>query len=257
MTIKVLIVEDEQLAADKLVRHAERLDTDIQIIGVITSNRDLISFIKSGDPVPDLILSDIELEDGLSLEAYKQLATDIPVIFTTAYDQYAIEAFKTNSVDYLLKPVSLKALEEAIQKYARTRHIEDNNQPDFASLFSQLSRQAESYKERFLVQSGGGQLKSIKVSDVAYFFADGKHTMLIDSGGSKYFSDQNITQLSEVLDPAHFHQINRKYIIHIDSIREMHHYSKSRIKLILHPPAHDEVIVSVERSPAFKQWLGK
>ncbi len=255
MGLKILIIEDESLAAEKLIRQLKKLDAGIEIMASVPSIASAMNFLEK--EAPELIFSDIHLADGLSFQLFDRIKTDIPVIFTTAYDQYAIQAFKTNSIDYLLKPIRKKALEEALAKFERLNKDSATIPVDFAQMLHDFLPKDPAYKERFLVQVSGGRVKSIPVEEIAYFFADGKHTFIVTNEGRTHFSDLNISHLVPELNPKHFFQVNRKFIIHINSIREMVHYSKSRLKIELNPSADQEVIVSVERSPAFKKWLGK
>ena len=251
MTIKILIIEDEQPAVDKLIRLLSKVKAQINVIGVTDSIIKSISFLKV--QTPDLILSDIHLVDGLSFKIFDSIEVDIPIIFTTAYDNYAIEAFKMYSIDYLLKPVTKRALDQALDKYQR---VHKGKQMDFSELIKAMNPQVEKYKNRFLVHSRD-QYHTLKDDDIAYFYADGKYTFLVSKNGKRFFSDHNISQLENFLDPSKFFKVNRKYIIHISSISTMTAYSKSRLKVDLKPPHPEDVIVSVERSPAFKAWLGK
>jgi DNA-binding LytR/AlgR family response regulator len=252
MALKVFIIEDEELAVEKLTRQLNHVAPDIEILGSAASLQTAIDFLSAQSP--DLIFSDIHLLDGLSFEIFEKMKTDIPVIFTTAYDQYAIKAFKTNSIDYLLKPVSKNALQEALTKFNRLNHKERSI--DFSQLTQSFVLQKPEYKNRFLVQSGD-LLKSVPVDEIAYFFADGKYAFMVTKAGNKHFSDSNITQLQAELDPKHFYRINRKYIIHIQSMNRLIQFSKSRVKIELIPPVDGDVIVSVDRASGFKQWLGK
>lgn len=253
--MKVLIIEDEPLAAEKLIRYLKKIIEDIEIIASTTSVKDSLEVLNTAKP--DLILSDIHLSDGLSFQIFEESGTDIPIIFTTAYDQYAIKAFKANSIDYLLKPIGKTALQEAIDKFQRIHQKQIDTPIDFKELISSFAPKEVEYKTRFLVQSSASQVKSISVDEIAYFFADGKYTYLVTFEGARHFSDLNISHLQDQLDPKYFFQINRKYIIHIDSIDRMITYSASRLKVELKPPTDSEIIVSVDRSPHFKKWLGK
>ncbi len=255
MSLKVLIIEDEELAVGKLKRQLNKIDIECDIVSILSTVTDAIQYLSNNKP--DLILSDIHLSDGLSFKIFETTQTDIPIIFTTAYDQYVMESFKLNNIDYLLKPVTKVDLERALKKYQRLIQNNSINKLDFNQLIDKFSEKNKNYKERFLVQIGGTKLKSISVENVAYFFADDKYTFLITRDNEKYICDHTITNLSQEVDPKQFYQVNRKYIIHISSIVQMIHYSKSRIKIDLNPPTPDDVIVSVERSPDFKKWLGK
>ena len=250
--IQVFIIEDEKPAVDKLMRTLNQLSVQVKIIGVSPSIKSSVEFLRE-NPV-DLIFSDIHLSDGLSFEIFKSVKNTAPIIFITAYDTYAIEAFKTLSIDYLLKPLSRKSLQSAMEKYYMIKPISQSNLTKLIETIDSSKKQE--YKRRFLVQSKDLYYK-IEDNEIAYFFADGKYTFIVTNMGRKYFSDLNIRKLEEQLDPKLFFKINRKYILHINSIVNMIAFSKSRIKIKLDPPHTEDVIVSVDRSPVFKQWLGK
>ena len=255
MNFKILIIEDEPLAASKLKRHLRKIDESIEIVAVTESIVDSITALKAQQP--DLILSDIQLSDGMSFEVFRRLQIDIPVIFVTAYDEYAIQAFKTNSIDYLLKPVSLTDLKAALDKFMRIHaKTPTPSKTNFEQLIEAM-RAADNYKERFLVQSAGGKLRSLNIGEIAYCFSEDKYTFIVSVDGHKYISDHNLSTLEGLVDPKSFFRINRKYLISINAIESMVQFSRSRVKLELSPPAPDDVIVSVERSPEFKSWLGK
>ena len=255
MNIAILIIEDERIAAEKLIRHINSIDPEIIIAGSCASVKESIRFLKEHDV--NLILSDIHLSDGLSFEIFKEFQSNIPIIFTTAYDQYAIEAFKTNSIDYLLKPVKRSALEKALEKFKRLRQSAYPTNIDFTALINAIKIKQEGFKERFLFEAPNGELKTVQQSDVAYFYADGKYTFAICRDGRKYFSKDNISALAEQLNPEFFFQFNRKFIGHIQSVDKIIKYSKSRLKLTLNPPAEIDVIISTDKTPEFKEWLGQ
>lgn len=255
MSIRVLIIEDEVLAVEKLIRQLKRIDAPIQVVATCES-------IKKGTEILgreqfDLIISDIHLTDGLSFQIFLNTKVDTPVIFATAYDQYAIEAFKTNSIDYLLKPITQEALQNAIEKYLRLNPSDDKQHINFELLLQEMTRTEEKYKTRFLVQSGSSELKSVGIDEVAYFYADGKYTFIVCKNGREYFADNNLGTLYQSLDPKMFFQINRKFIMGINSIEQIIKYSKSRFKVKMNPPTKQDAIVSTDRSSAFKNWLGR
>ncbi len=255
MGTNILIIEDEPAAAEKLARQLQAIDSELSITGTCASIKEGIQFLKESSV--DLILSDIHLADGLSFEIFRHLQTDIPIIFTTAYDQYAIEAFKTNSIDYLLKPIKKSSLFEALEKFKR---LHPSNLPktiDFSSLIESLNKKPHEYKERFLLEAPNGELNTVQVAEIAYFCADGKYTFAICSNGRKYFTKDNISKLIEQLDPKDFFQLNRKFIAHIHCIEKIIKYSKSRLKLQLLPPTEIDVIISSDKTPGFKEWLGQ
>lgn len=248
----ILIIEDEPRAAEKLIRTLKRISDDFVIEKVIESVIEGVNYLKRNSV--DVILSDIHLSDGLSFEIFETLGIDIPVIFTTAHDNYAIKAFKANSVDYLLKPIKKLELETALDKYKRLKQNSISETISYKSLM-QVMQPNDRFKKRFLVETASGELTSVFTEDIAYFFADGKYTFLMTIHGKKYFCKTNISNLNAQVNPESFFQLNRKYITHIGSIKQILKYSKSRLKVMLLPPTEDEVIVSNERAQHFKAWL--
>tara|TARA_R110001592_G_scaffold243783_1_gene504795 strand:- start:30942 stop:31694 length:753 start_codon:yes stop_codon:yes gene_type:complete len=241
-----LILEDEQWAAERLASIISELKPQWQSLGIRDSIKSAKAFLIANEV--DLIFVDINLGDGLSFNLFQEIEVNCPLIFTTAYDQYAIKAFKLNSIDYLLKPINKEELSTAIKK------LETKNASavsDWQKVFNDLK---PSYKERFLV-STGERLKTIKSSDISYFFAQGKHCFISDNTGREYLIDRNLKDLMEQLDPKSFFQINRQIIVNLNYIEEMHTYSKSRLKIRMQPASSQEMIVSVERSSRFRAWL--
>lgn len=251
--MKTVIIEDEKLAQDRLEKLLNEVDPSIEIIAKLTSVENSIKWLKKNKP--DLIFLDIQLEDGLSFDIFKKIEIDTPIIFTTAYDQYAIKAFKLNSVDYLLKPIRKDELAESIRKYksAKSSYLHD-----FESLFKSIVNKEVSYKKRFLIQYGQ-KIKKIETEDVAYFFAMEKSVFLTTFNNSTYPVNFSLDKLLEILDPEKYFRINRKMILNFDAIKSMIPFSKSRIKIELNPPSPKEVepLVSVERAASFKEWLDK
>lgn len=243
--MKFLIIEDEPLAAERLQVKIADLRPDWQCLAVLSSvaalRKELTQYAV------DLIFADINLGDGLSLQALQESQPRAPIIFTTAYDQYALEAFKLNSVDYLLKPVHPEDLLRAVKKVEQ----KGLGVPPWEELLRSMQKQ---YKERFLV-STGERLVTVKSEEIAFFYAQGKHCFLTDKTAKEYILDFNLKDLQLKLNPAVFFQINRQFIININYIRALIPYSKSRVKLVMNPPTPEEAIVSVDRSPKFKVWL--
>lgn len=244
--MKYAILEDEPLAAEKLIRTMEDARPKWEHLATLESNEQAKKQLPGLHA--DLIFVDIHLADGLSFEVFENKLEDIPLIFTTAYDQYALKAFELNSIDYLLKPITREDLERALTK------LEKRNGAN-AIHWEKLMRDLKpSYKDRFLV-STGERIKTIPTSDIAFFYASGKHCFLTDQNGTEYLLDQNLGRLMHQLNPKKFFQINRQFIVHVDYISEMIPYSKSRLKVLMNPPTPEDAIVSVERSPKFKMWV--
>lgn len=248
--MKVVIIEDESLAADRLEDLLLQVAPGTEVLGKIGSVKESVKWL--GDHNPDLIFLDIQLSDGISFSIFEQVELNIPVIVTTAYDQYAIKAFELNSIAYLLKPIRRVELEESLAKYESLRSAYSI---DFEHLLSRIQGREAEYKKRFLVQIGE-KIKRIEVADIAYFRIIEKSVFLQTFNGDSYPLDHSLDALVELLDPKVFFRINRRYLVHIDAISGMTAWSRSRVKLQLHPPSDDdEIVVSVERSADFKSWL--
>lgn len=192
---------------------------------------------------------DIHLADGSSFEIFKHVKIDKPIIFTTAYNQYALEAFKVNAIDYLLKPIKKEELGRSVAKF---RSWNKTEVVDYSRLACML--QGQKTPHRFLLKLGR-RYRLIDIAEVAYFFTENKITYLVDWKGQRVPLDQSLDRIEETLNPAHFYRINRQFIIHVNSIEELISYSKARVKLILNPSPCVDTIVSTDRSPYFKRWL--
>ena len=255
--IQILIIEDEEPAAKRLQKMILEIDPEVSVLENIVSVASGIEWLERHQ-APDLIFSDIQLSDGLSFEIFRQVDITCPVIFITAYDQYAIEAFKVNSIDYLLKPIKKDDLEAAINKYKKINSIGKGDAVDLKKLmesFNALGSHGTTYKSRFIVRYGE-HIKTLKVEEVAYFYTEDKINFLTTFESRRYAIDYNLDSLESLLDPKVFFRINRQYIISINSIKEMFSYTKSRVLIKLNPPSKHETIVSTERSGEFKLWLG-
>lgn len=250
--MNVLIIEDEQPAAKRLNKMLNEIEPGINILDSIVSVSSAIKWFAKNQS-PELIFSDIQLSDGLSFEIFKSVDLNCPVIFTTAYDQYAIEAFKVNSVDYLLKPIKKTELAKAVEKFKKLRGTAPAI--DINKLMQALNPATQDYKQRFIVRYGE-HIKTISIDEVVYFYTEDKVNFLCTKDGRRYVIDYNLDSIDSTLDPKTFFRINRQYIIGIHAISEMFAYSKSRVLIKLNPPAKHETIVSTERSAHFKLWLG-
>ncbi len=250
--IRILIIEDEKIAADHLEKMLMSIDSTFQILKKIESVRDAVNWIQNN--LVDLIFLDIQLSDGISFSIFDQIDVKTPIIFTTAYDQYAIKAFKTNSIDYLLKPIDKLELEQSIKKFKEIKYDPKNN-INIGEIINQLKSPVE-YQTRFLIYAGQ-KIKTIKTSDIAYLYVSDKGVFVCTKDDKHYNIDYTLEKLEELLDPMNFFRINRQFIIHIDSIENMFPYSKSRIKIELRPSTDMEVIVSFSNAHAFKKWLNR
>ncbi|WP_167616080.1 LytR/AlgR family response regulator transcription factor [Maribellus sediminis] len=249
--MKIVIVEDEQLAAEKLADQLTRIAADIEVVKVLESVESAVNWF-SLNPSPDLVFMDIQLEDGISFEIFDAIKLHAPVIFTTAYDEYAIRAFKVNSVDYLLKPIGENDLKQALQKFKK---IFDES--DFASKVTRVIEQvSKRYKTRFFMKVGT-RFQSIKVADICCFFVEERNTFLKTTGGKTYDIDHSLDQLQGMVDPEQFFRINRNYLVNINCISEIISYSTTRLKLKLEVNFQEDLIVSRDRVTEFKHWMDK
>jgi DNA-binding LytR/AlgR family response regulator len=252
--MKVVIIEDEAFAALRLKKMIHAFNPDIKILAELESVAESVKWFKS-NPEPDLIFLDIHLEDDLSFAIFDQVNISSPVIFTTAFDEYAIKAFKLKSIDYLLKPIVHEELAAALKKYEQYSGLHPNA-VDLQSLYNLLTNKDNKYRERFSI-SVGTKIKMFEVSEIAYFFALDKGIYLRTFQGNSCNVDFTLDKLEEMLDPKIFFRINRKYLVNIGSIVNMVTYSRSRIKLELRPKADIELdaVVSIDRSAEFRKWL--
>ena len=251
----ILIIEDEEPAFRRLQKMLKELEPNHTMLNQIVSVSSAIKWFKENE-APDLIISDIQLSDGISFEIFKQGDIKCPIIFTTAYDQYAIEAFKVNSIDYLLKPVKKEELEKAVTKFKNLIPTTSAPAIDINKLLQSLQpATGTDYKKRFVVRYGE-HIKTIDIEEVVYFYTEDKATFLCTKDARRFVVDFNLDTLDSILDPKVFFRINRQFIISIHSIAEMFAYSKSRVLIKLNPAAKHETIVSTERSADFKHWLG-
>ncbi|MEZ4775508.1 MAG: LytTR family DNA-binding domain-containing protein [Bacteroidia bacterium] len=249
--LKVLVIEDEHLAARRLIRLLKEIEPDVQVLATLDSVKASVEWLEGNQA--DLIFLDIHLADGNSFSIFDQIRVSTPIIFSTAYDQYAIRAFKVNSIDYLLKPIEKEELAQSLKKFQQARPTEPK--VDLSVLAEALlGKKSPEYQKRFMVTSGD-KIKSVPVEEVAYFFGQQKYVFLITKDNRRHIIDMTLSQLEETLDPAKFYRINRQFIIGFDSIVNMVAYSKSRVKVELNPASDLEAIVSIEKSKSFKDWL--
>jgi DNA-binding LytR/AlgR family response regulator len=248
--MKVLIIEDETPASQKLIRLLKNIDANIEIINVLKSVEEAINwFIKN--PTPDLIFMDIQLEDGLSFDIFENCRIEAPVIFTSAYDEYAIKAFKVNSVDYLLKPIIQDELKNAIDKFNNIHRI------NYLKLESIVKQLHTSKKERFLIKIGE-HYKSVSISNINCFFIRERCTFLSTDIGKSYPVDYSLEQLEQLVDSKLFFRVNRTHIVNFHAIKDVISYSSNRLKIIpINPIEEDEILVSRERVSDFKNWMDR
>lgn len=258
--MRVVIIEDEYPAADRLQSLLKKVDPGLTVLQVLESVSSAKQWFSAQTSPPDLIFSDIQLSDGLSFEIYESLPVRCPIIFTTAYDEYAIKAFKVKSIDYLLKPIKQTELAASLDKYydLRADFSPVKAQTKIESLLEVLKvpAQQESYKSRFLVM-GHDQLIPVGVEEIAYFHTTQDIVYLVKRDGRRHAVDFKMEQLLDLLDPTQFYRVNRQYLCQLSAIRSIHPYFNGRLKLVLQPDPDEDVIVSRERARSFKSWLGE
>lgn len=250
---RILIIEDEKDAASRLEKLLRQIEPDIEIMACLDSVEASVKWFETHS-APDLLLLDIQLGDGQSFDIFKKVQVDCFVIFTTAYDEYAIRAFELNSIDYLLKPVDPGKLQNSFAKFQR---LKKSASPfDINKLLAEIAGKKESFKKRFVVNVCN-KLKSIEIKDVAFFYAMEKNTFLCIYSGMHYPLDYSLDHLEEILDPDQYFRINRQTIVHFGAITRMSLMPKSRIKLYTTPEGPTELMVSTNRTAGFRKWLDK
>ena len=250
--MKVVIIEDESLAAEKLHSLLIQVDSRIEVLDVLESVLESINWF-SQNAMPDLIFMDIQLDDGISFEIFDAIKIEAPIIFTTAFDKYAIRAFKVNSVDYLLKPIELESLQMAISKFKKMFSENVKIEAKISQVFEQLSK---NYKTRFFIKIGT-RFQSIQVSEICCFFVEERNTFLRTQKGKTYDLDNSLEQLQKLIDPKVFFRINRNYMVNINCIGEIISYSTNRLKLKLTGENNDDLIVSRDKVSEFKRWMDR
>ena len=254
--MKILIVEDEELAAKKLQKILVAVDPSVMVAGVTDSIKTTVEWLQE-NPQPDLILMDIELSDGQSFEIFNLTEVKSPVIFTTSYDEFALKAFKVNSLDYLLKPVQKDELEAALKKFHKLKGSQQSDM-NIDQLVKELQSKLKpvSYRKRFLVKHAQ-KLISMEVGDIAYFYSDGRLNFFKTTDNKKFVVDYTMDELEEMLDPERYFRISRSFYVSINSVDKIDDYFGNRLILALKPAVDKEALVSREKVTEFKNWLGK
>lgn len=222
--MNVLVIENEKPAADKIVRLLNEIDISIVILGVIETVEATINYLQENSN-PDLIMMDIQLDDGLCFEIFETINVDVPVIFTTAYDEFTLKAFKVNSIDYLLKPIDKESLKSALFKYKKLYADNDPFRRDFRILLNEFKSR---HKSRFLIKVGN-KYRSVPTKDICYFHISERSVFLNDIQGKDNGIDYSLEQLQSILDPRKFFRINRECIVNIDSIVQIYRFSANRL----------------------------
>jgi len=252
--MKVIVIEDEKLAAERLTDMIHQYDSNIEVVARLDSVKRSVEWFNNQNH-PDLAFFDIQLSDGLSFEIFEKTVVNCPVIFTTAFNEYAIRAFKVNSVDYLLKPIDNEELNAAIEKFKK--NYSGNEVAHQQEVFDRvLHLLTNNHKKRFVIKVGE-HIRSIATDNILYFYSLEKATFLHTVDDHNYVIDYSLEQVEELVDPARFFKINRKYMITIESIDDIITYSNSRLKIELKHSDDQDVIVAREKVKQFKRWLDR
>lgn len=246
--MKVLIIEDEMPAFNRLSKLIQEVVPVADILPQLDSVQAARKWFAE-HLLPDVVFIDIHLADGSAFDLLESMKLDCPIIFTTAYDEYAISAFKVSSIDYLLKPIKREDLQKAFLKLKQFRHIFQGERPGI-----KMPVEKSEFKKRFVIRFGE-HIKTLNVEEIAYFYSENRATFARNHDGRNLPVDHNLDTLEDLLDPARFFRINRQYLISLDAIAEMKTYSKARVIVTLKPQAQEQPVVSSERSSYFKQWL--
>lgn len=253
--MKVIIVEDEVPAAEKLERYLQKYDATIQIVARFDSVGTTVPWLKENQESIDLIFMDIQLIDGLSFQIFQQVQVRRPVIFTTAFNEFALDAFKVNSIDYLLKPITFTDLSSALKKFESLRQQFQSNADQSEKIQQAVSgMKTREYKNRFMVKLGE-HIRSITSDQISLFYADGRDVYLVTSQNRKFIIDYTLEALEDILDPRLFFRLNRTFILNINAIKDVLVYSNSRLKITLQQEFDKEIIVSREKVAEFKEWF--
>ncbi len=251
--MKVIIIEDEKLSAEHLENLLKKIDSSIEIVSVVDSVKRSIEMFSKGVDA-DLLFVDIHLADGLSFDIFTKMEVNTPIVFTTAFDEYAIKAFKLNSVDYLLKPIGIEDLKGALSKFKKLKIINNRNiVEDLAIVYQNANKQ---YKSRFMVKMGDS-ITTIKSDEITHFVSEDGVVLLSALNGKRFMVDYTLDQLESLVSPESFFRINRKVLIHINSVQKVSSYFNSRLKINYKDLQEEDGIVSRERVSDFKKWLDK
>lgn len=256
--MEAIIIEDEVEAAERLTLLIKDCDPSIKVVQQIDSVQDVVSYFLSGKQ-PDLVFMDIQLADGKSFEIFDKVRIESPIIFTTAFDQYALQAFKQYSIDYLLKPIQSEELHSAIDKLRKVYQPGSTrlNESDIKALKEILGGANNKYKQRLLIKSGN-KLQYKPTQAVAYFFADGKNAYLVGKGdGKRALIDHTLEELEDMLNPDHFFRISRKYIVNFDAVHEIKGLISAKVEVRLNQLCEHDLAVSRDRIHDFKSWLDR
>jgi len=245
--IKTVIIEDERLIAEEFTRMLMRASAKMEIVGSFSTVKESIDFLSANE-APDLIFSDVQLPDGLSFDIFNKVHVKSPVVYVTAYDNYILNAFESNGIDYLLKPVDQKDIEKTLEKYRTLKDHFDNHRSFINSFYKKQ-------KTRLLVRKGIENI-ILRTSDIVIIYTENKLVYVIDKDGKKYIADKNLSDLDEELDPGVFFRVNRQYIINIGFVKGYKAYEKVKLQIDLTmPELQHQIIVSQEMAPCFRKWI--
>ena len=251
--MKAIIIEDENLTAKRLQSLLHKYDPTIQVLEIIPSVQEAVEWFNT-HPEPDIVFMDIHLEDDLAFKIFEQIHLHAPVIFTTAYDEYMIKAFKVNSIDYLLKPINYEELVQSIEKFKNLKKQFAN--PNMETLLQFIGTKEPEYKSRFMI-TVGTRIKSVETEDIAYFYSEEKLTFMVTKEGQQLPIDFSLDKLTSLLNPKNFFRISRQFLVSFESIQSVQAHIKGKLKLELKPACKFEVFVSGDRMSDFKEWLGR
>ncbi len=253
--MRIIIIEDEAPALSRIKKMVLELSPDIEVIGTADSIVSAVNLFQVNKNI-ELALMDIELADGQSFEIFKQVQVDCPVIFTTAYDEFALKAFKLNSIDYLLKPIDKIELYAALDKFKSLQSKSSNHSLNIEGLLEKIKPLHADFKSRFLLKNGS-KLISVPVENIMYFHASDKLVFVYTRDKNKFVIDYSLDELSKMLQPNKFFLLNRQFIANLDAIQNIHTYFNGKLKVELIPAINEEIIVSREKAPEFKAWLDR
>ena len=254
MITNIVVIEDETLAAERLIALVSEIDKKLIVKAQLDSVSTSVKWFLA-NPAPDLVFMDIQLADGLCFEIFDKTTVDSPVIFTTAYNEYALKAFKVNSIDYLLKPIDKEELQASIAKYRRINSSVSKAKPMAPELIKQVMQMIQNpYKSRFVIRLGE-HIKTIHLDDIAFFYSNEKSTFIRTLAGRDYAMDNSLDQLEVETDPGKYFRVSRKYFVALLSIKDIISYSGSRLKVVITGSEKDEILVSREKVTEFKKWL--
>jgi two-component system, LytTR family, response regulator LytT len=254
--MKILLIEDEELAAARLIQLIKEMEPESEIYGPLDTISATLAHLGT-NPVYDLILLDIQLADGKSFTIFEECDITTPVIFTTAYDEYALKAFELNSIDYLLKPVNREKLKASIEKFRKLKDFYTSENPNnqlYEMIRNLKTPELSGYKNRFLISKGDAMVP-VKVSEIACFYAEDKEVFLLTYENKRFIIPHSIEELSAKLDPKLFFRVNRQFVISADSIRKVHNYFNFKLKVEIDADPKLDIIVSRSKTAAFKAWM--